>query len=131
MATAYTSGAAALVRAAYPGDSPAQLIGRLLAAVDPLSSLSGTCVSGGRLNLRKALGVEMSRPRLKATSGSGEFFLLLSGDPGREYAVEASTNFHDWWPVSTKVTGLDGSFILTNSLATNPCSQFYRAHLMR
>ena len=54
--TAIVSGAMALMRARYPSDTPAQLIQRVLSAVDPLPSLAGKCLSGGRLNLARALG---------------------------------------------------------------------------
>ncbi|MBI3871195.1 MAG: S8 family serine peptidase [Verrucomicrobia bacterium] len=54
--TAIMSGAIALLRARYPGLSPSQLIHRAMTTVDPLPSLSGNCVSGGRLNLGRALG---------------------------------------------------------------------------
>lgn len=157
MAAAYVSGAAALLRAAHPADTPAQIISRLLAATDPLPSLVGKCVSGGRLNLRKALGVAVSAPVLRAsftppsdpfvlwpesiadghedgdaaTSPGGSFVLWVSGNPGRSYVVEASTNLWEWSPVSTTLTGLTGSAILTNGFSANAASRFYRARLVR
>ena len=131
MAAAYTSGAAALLRAAYPTDSPAQIINRLLSSVDPLRGLVGYCVSGGRLNLRKALGVPSSAPVLKAAvaSPTGPFVLLLSGDPGRNYVTEATTNLLDWLPMSTNLSGLDGFSAVTNAPTTTASRQFYRAYL--
>lgn len=51
-----TAGAFALMRARYPSETYRQLIDRVLAAVDPLPSLTGRCVTGGRLNLARALG---------------------------------------------------------------------------
>jgi subtilisin family serine protease len=130
MAAAYVSGASALLRAAHPADTPAQIIARLLATTDPLPGLTGNCVSGGRLNLRKALGVPVSAPVLRATSASpgGPFVLLLSGSPGRTYVVEASPNLAEWSPVSTNLTGLTGALFVTNNPATNAW-QFYRALL--
>jgi subtilisin family serine protease len=53
---AIVSGAMALMRVRYSSDTPAELIRRVLEAVDPLPSLTGRCVSGGRLNLARALG---------------------------------------------------------------------------
>ncbi|HEU0038436.1 MAG TPA: S8 family peptidase [Verrucomicrobiae bacterium] len=131
MATAYVSGAAALVRAAHPADSPAQIIARLLAAADPLPGLDGMCVSGGRLNLRKALAVTLAAPLLNGavTSLNGSFVLRISADPGRDYVVEATTNLLEWIPVSTNLTGLTGSIVLTNILSGDTASQFYRARL--
>lgn len=55
MATSVVSGVVALMRAQFPSDTAAQIVQRLLAAADPLPSLAGKCVSGGRVNLQKAL----------------------------------------------------------------------------
>jgi subtilisin family serine protease len=130
MSAAYVSGAAALLRAAHPAETPAQIIARILAAADPLPVLSNACVSGGRLNLRKALGVEVSHPVLKGTGVNGPFVLTLCGAPGRNYIVESSTNLSEWSSLATNLTGLGGSFALTNS-ATSVGGQFYRARLMQ
>ncbi len=131
MAAAYLSGAAALLRVAYPGEPPAQIINRLLASVDPLPGLAGRCASGGRLNLRKALGVPQSAPSLKAAvaSPAGPFLMHLSGDPGRSYVSETSTNLLDWLPASTNLTGLDGLLTVTNEPTSTADWLFYRAFL--
>jgi subtilisin family serine protease len=50
------AGALALLQARYPSGTYLQLIQRLYDAVDPLPGLSGKCVTGGRLNLARALG---------------------------------------------------------------------------
>lgn len=50
------AGAFALMRARYPTTNYRQLINQMLAATDPLPSLTGKCVTGGRLNLARALG---------------------------------------------------------------------------
>ena len=55
MATPYVTGVAALILAKYPTLSPAQIKARILDSVDPISALSGYCVTGGRLNAYKAL----------------------------------------------------------------------------
>jgi len=57
MATPHVSGALALLAAQFPNKTYAELIRRLYDNVDPLSSLSGRCTTGGRLNLAKALGL--------------------------------------------------------------------------
>jgi len=56
MAAAHLSGAAALLRAHFPGDNYRQIINRIYAGVDLLPGLVGKCATGGRLNLFKALG---------------------------------------------------------------------------
>jgi subtilisin family serine protease len=58
MACPHVAGAAALVWAHYPGLSYSQIKSRLLATTDPLAALAGLTVSGGRLNLHKALTVD-------------------------------------------------------------------------
>lgn len=55
MAAPYVAGAAALVWAARPSWSAAQVKQRLLQSGDPLSSLAGKTVSGRRLNVKRAL----------------------------------------------------------------------------
>jgi large repetitive protein len=55
MAAGYASGAAALVMAQHPGEGFAAIKQRLLSGADPVPSLQGRTVSGGRLNLFKAL----------------------------------------------------------------------------
>jgi len=77
------------------------------------------------------LGVPASAPVLRAVSASpgGPFVLLLAGDPGRTYVVEASPNLAEWSPGSTNLTGLTGALFVTNNPATNAW-QFYRARLL-
>jgi subtilisin family serine protease len=56
MATPCVAGAVALLRARFSSFDHRQIITRLLSTVDPLSSLAGRCVTGGRLNLATSLG---------------------------------------------------------------------------
>lgn len=55
MAAPHVSGALALIKAQFPGDNYAGLISRMLGNVDELSNLNGITLSGGRLNVYKAL----------------------------------------------------------------------------
>ena len=67
MSAAFVSGACALTWARHPGENYRQIINRVLAGVDRLPSLSGKCITGGRLNLLKALGRDwrlLPNPRL-------------------------------------------------------------------
>ena len=59
MATPVVSGMLALLRARFPLETPAQLIERLNASADSLSSLQGKCVSGGRANLQRAISQDL------------------------------------------------------------------------
>ena len=55
MATPHVTGALAVLKAHHPLYSAAELKERLLADVDPLTSLNGKCATGGRLNLHRML----------------------------------------------------------------------------
>jgi subtilisin family serine protease len=55
MAAPHVAGACALLWSQYPSETYGQIINRVLSTTDPLPSLSGKCVSGGRLNLQRAL----------------------------------------------------------------------------
>jgi subtilisin family serine protease len=55
MAAPYVSGAAALLLARNSGLADMQLKQRLMNSVDPLTAFSGLSVTGGRLNVQKAL----------------------------------------------------------------------------
>jgi hypothetical protein len=63
MAAPHASGALALLKAQFPMDSYLQLINRVCASVDVLSSLNLKCQTGGRLNVHQALVTTSSRPR--------------------------------------------------------------------
>ncbi|HEX3149423.1 MAG TPA: S8 family serine peptidase [Gemmataceae bacterium] len=56
MATPHVSGALALLKAAHPDWTVAQLKDQLLATTVPIPALAGITVSGGRLNLANLLG---------------------------------------------------------------------------
>ena len=55
MATPHVSGAAALVKAAFPNATAAEIKSRLVNTVDPVAALDGKTISGGRLNVATAL----------------------------------------------------------------------------
>jgi PKD repeat protein len=55
MACAMMSGAVAVMEAHFPSENYQQIKQQILANVDPLPGLQGKCVTGGRLNLYKAL----------------------------------------------------------------------------
>ena len=59
MATPYVAGVFALMRARFAQQTYAQLIDRVLSATDPLPGLAGKCRTGGRVNLKNALGPEL------------------------------------------------------------------------
>jgi subtilisin family serine protease len=65
MATPHVAGVAALVKAAHPTYTVAQLVAAILGGVDPVAGLSGRVSTGGRLNACKAVGGCGSTPPLK------------------------------------------------------------------
>lgn len=63
MASPHVAGAASLVLAQEPGLSVGALKDRLLKSVDTVSGLQGTSVSGGRLNVARAVGAGNGQPK--------------------------------------------------------------------
>ncbi len=71
MATPHVAGAVALCAARFPSETVAQRVQRILANVDPVSAMSGKCVTGGRLNVAKALNPVPSDTTAPTTSATG------------------------------------------------------------
>lgn len=61
---------------------------------------------------------------------SGAFLLRLTGEPGRQYAIDATTDFVDWFALKTNSAAADGTFDFLDDTATNFSSSFYRARLV-
>lgn len=91
MAAPYVTGVAVLILAKYRTLTPQQVKSRIMEGTDPVNSLSGLCVSGGRLNAYKAIhshgfsytttgvlahtkscscGISLSQPHTWTSSGS-------------------------------------------------------------
>jgi subtilisin family serine protease len=99
MATPHVSGACALVWAQYPGENYLQIKNRILAGTDPLPALAGKCVTGGRLNLQKALGsatppptqpvvtVSASDPSAAESGDAGTFIVTRTGSTASSLTV--------------------------------------------
>lgn len=62
MAAAHVSGACALAKTQFSGESYGQIINRILAGAEPVPALAGRCVTGGRLNLKNVLAGNNSPP---------------------------------------------------------------------
>ena len=74
MASPQVAGVAALIQAYNPNMDALQIKQVILNSVDPVSALSGKCVSGGRLNAYKALQKTQSYPAdIKNLTVSGDF----------------------------------------------------------
>jgi subtilisin family serine protease len=123
--TPYVTGALALMLAQYPIENYQSIINRVLRATDPLPSLAGKCVTGGRLNLRKAL-----TPILLtgiATPGNGPFQLHVSATTNLTCIIQASPGLTGWLPIFTNTTSAAGTFDFTDTQSTNWTHRFYRA----
>src|SRR5207249_3678403 len=109
MAAPHVVGVCALVWARFPWENYLQIKNRVLAGVDPLPSLAGKCVTGGRLNLRKAL--DNGRPTLVALAyTNAQFRLRLLGAPTTTFVIKSSTNLTAWFPIYTNQTSSSGIF---------------------
>ncbi len=78
MATPMVTGALALLKAQFPGDTYRQLINRLLRSVDPKPSFAGLVQTGGRLNLQKAVTSTINTP---FNDNFGSRAMLTGPDP--------------------------------------------------
>jgi subtilisin family serine protease len=125
-AAAMVSGAFALMVAKYSAETHQEIIARVLAATDPLPSLSGKCVTGGRLNLRNALSPPIRVSAVPVPAGN-PFQLRVSAGPNRTCVVQRSMTLTNWFPVFTNTTSTNGTFDFIETNSTNVPWQFYRA----
>lgn len=125
---AYVSGACALLRARYPTETYQQIIARVLNGVDPLPSLAGKCVTGGRLNLRKALSppVSLAFHSMLNFMGQKTAQWRITAGPTRNFVVQASTNLTAWSSVYGGTTTAAGTADFFDPLAANHPRRFYR-----
>jgi hypothetical protein len=72
MACPHVAGVAALVKSLHPTWGWPEIKAAILAGVDPLPSLAGKTVTGGRLNAAKAVGVVVPPDPPAAFCGDGE-----------------------------------------------------------
>ncbi len=78
MATPHTSGVVALLRDLNPTWPYQAIIDKLLTSVDPVASLEGKMVTGGRLNAANALIPDEKGPRVNTSSPTGDVYGTLS-----------------------------------------------------
>lgn len=123
MAAACVAGTLALMRQRWPGAPVDALRTRLLASVDPKSALSGKCVTGGRLNLRKAI----DQPALGLAWSNQLAQITAVGVPGHSYSIAASTNLNNWVTLCTFRAEHDSRWFFADSESTNFPLRFYRA----
>jgi subtilisin family serine protease len=103
MAAPHVAGACALLWARHPSNTYQQVIRRVLATADPLPSLVGKCVTGGRLNLLKALASDEIMANLIADPVAGAVPLTVHfRDPSSGIATNWLWNFGDGTTNSTQ-----------------------------
>jgi len=61
----------------------------------------------------------------------GAFLLRLTGESERQYAIDATTDFMDWYALKTNSVCTDGTFDFVDTTATNYSRRFYRARLVQ
>ena len=123
MSAPLVAGALAMVWARHPAEPHPQIIARILAATDPVPALAGKCVTGGRLNLFKALSPPLLMSCLPSPPGMAD--IRVSTSPRRTCVLEATSDFLNWSPMLTNITSLSGTVDFT--VASNSGAQFFRA----
>jgi subtilisin family serine protease len=120
------AGACAMMLEKYPHETYQQIIARILKATDPIPALAGKCVSGGRLNLWKALSPPIFLTALPGNDGAPIQLHLFTG-ANRECVIETSPDLVNWSPLFTNTTAADGTFDFVDEDSTNAAQRFYRA----
>lgn len=124
MATPCVAGAAALVMAKFPNLSAQQVISRILATVDRFPAFSSLCVSGGRLNLARALAGGYSiRPGTYSwvpTNGMTSLALTDNGvSPAQALTFAFNYSGREYTNLYVGANGLVGFQSLSMSLTGN------------
>ena len=137
MATPFVAGAAALVLSARPDFTVAQVKQQLLLAVDPIASLAGKVLTGGRLDVCKAMPgcgavapVVPTPPRdVNVLAGGGQATITwgapdsngnAAGVTGYQVTTPAGTTPVPPTPMSMTVTGLvDNTNVAVSVTAVN------------
>lgn len=88
MAAAYVSGAVTLLWSVYPELTPSAVKEQMMATVDVIPALQGKSVSGGRLNIRKAITSQPALPPTAIATVSP-----LEGSPPVVVNVDANQSF--------------------------------------
>jgi pectate lyase len=92
-----------------------------------VSNVAGSVTSASAL-LTVSAGTP-ARPQLSDfVFSNGAFSLTVSGDPGLDYIVQASTNLTDWTSIFTNHSPIP-PFVWTDLVASNFSQRFYRIQL--
>jgi subtilisin family serine protease len=123
MAAPLVAGACALVWARYPTETYSQIIARVVNNTDPLPALADKCVSGGRLNLQKALtsSVPLPAPHIESVQFNPPASVVLrwTSVAGANYRVQSATNLSpaNWQDLSPTITASGATTGWTNNVS--------------
>lgn len=110
----------------YPDEDYHQIIARILKATDPIPALAGKCVTGGRLNLWKALSPPINLVSVPGVDGA-PFQLHVSTGANRVCVIQSSPDLTTWSPIFTNTTAADGTFDFVDTNSVEAAQRFYRA----
>jgi subtilisin family serine protease len=110
MAVPFVAGTCALIWARYPSLTSHEVIDRILTGTDPLTGLSGLCVTGGRLNLARALA---ARPAPVVPSST-----LWADDDVPAGAQTSSSGGDTWRWITSGPAPVSGTRAHASALAT-------------
>jgi hypothetical protein len=83
-------------------------------------------VTGGRLNLWKALSPPITLASVPGTNGA-PFQLRVSTGANRACVIESSLDLMTWTPIFTNTTAADGTFDFVEANSDDGAQRFYRA----
>jgi subtilisin family serine protease/C1A family cysteine protease len=110
MATPHVAGLAALVKAAFPSSSAIQIKQTIMGSVDLKSSLSGKCVTGGRVNAYKAIqGYSAPAPTISSITPSSAktgSMVSITNLAGTNFVSGAGVNLFRSGYVNVTATGV-------------------------
>ncbi len=109
LAAPFVTGVAALILSKCPTLSAAELKGFILDNVDAVPSLADKCVTGGRLNAKKA--VEAAHTHNKSTCTYTNLGVKRGHTIECRYCNYTETDVHTWSPVKVPNTGIVKHYI--------------------
>lgn len=121
MAAPMVTGAMALLKAEYPNETVLELRTRLLRAVDKIPTYENICVTGGRLNLDRALREWIELYTQKTTSGLTISFAQRAGGT---YLLESTSDFQTWTLEQRQIATSSG--IAEVTLPATEAARFFR-----
>jgi subtilisin family serine protease len=124
MAAPMVAGSLALLKAEFPEETALQLKQRVMRSVDRSREFAEVCVSGGRLNLGRAIRewIELSVER-----EGEELVIEFAGRTGKKYVVEATSDFSSWATVENMTATSNG--MLRVEQAMDGEARFFRVRL--